>query len=335
MLPQFALSALVWSPKAACVVAATAWQLLAVSLDAPRVATDAPFVVVDGKLTATSGACDVLRAPACSARTSVVVVALERCTYFDVHIADARVPATATVQIEMLVRGAIRPVRWRVVVPVGPLARKQAVVASESMACERAYRLYVPDLASCHRRDRHESVAVYRIVMCGVGGSITRIRHGRAFFPNGPFAAEIRDAPTCVRLLPADIFLFDDVEGTLRCFVPCYAHHEMHVLRVPVAATLVVVQFRAPMDFSRQELPARCTAQLLMLDGSVVTVTDRTPTPLSVPLIGVVEARFNVSEIVCTNALVPVTGERPRALRVVSDYDGQPVLLACAPIVVA
>jgi hypothetical protein len=331
MLPQFALSALVWSPKAACVLA-VAWQFLALSLDAPRVATDAPFVVVDGKLTATSGGCDVLRAPACSARTSVVVVALERCTYFDVHIADARVPATATVQIEMLVN---RPVRWRVVVPDGPLARKQAVAASESMACERAYRLYVPDLAPCHGRDGHESVAVYRIVMCGVGGSITRIRHGRAFFPNGPFATEIRDAPTCVRLLSADIFLFDDVEEKLRCFVPCYAHHEMHVLRVPVAAKLVVVQFRAPMDFSRLELPAGCTAQLLMLDASVVTVTDRTPTPLSVPLVGVVEARFSVSDIACTNALLHVIGERPRALRVVSDYDGQPVLLACAPIVVA
>ena len=334
MLPQFALSALVWSPKAACVVAATAWQLLAHSVDAPRVATDATFVVVDGKLTATSGGCDVLRAPACSARTSVVVVALERCTYLDVHIADARVPATATVQIEMLVRGAIRPVRWRVVVPFGPLARRQAVVASEGMACERAYRLYVPDLAACRRREDRD-VAVYRIVMCGVAGSITRIRHGRAFFPNGPFATEIRDAPTCVRLLTADILLFDDVEGALRCFVPCHAHHEMHVLRMPVAATLVVVQFRSPMDFSRLELPANCTAQLLMLDGSVVTVTDRTPTPLVVPLIGVVEARFNVSEIVCTHALVPVQGERPRALRVVTDYDGQPVLLACAPIVVA
>jgi hypothetical protein len=331
MLPQFALSALVWSPKAVCMFAAAAWQLLAVSLDAPRVATDAPFVVVDGKLTATSGGCDVLRAPACSTRTSVVVVALERCTYFDVHIADARVPATATVQIEMLVN---RSVRWRVVVPVGPLARKQAVVASESMACERAYRLYVPDLAPCHRRERDESVAVYRIVLCGVEGMITRIRHGRACFPNGPFATEIRDAPTCVRLLPADIFLFDDVEEKQRCFVPCYASHEMHVLRVPVAATLVVVQLRAPMDYSRLELPERCTAQLLLLDGSVVTVTDRTPTPLSVPLMGVVEARFSVSVVACTDALVPVMGERPRALRVVSDYDGQPVLLACAPIVV-
>jgi hypothetical protein len=338
MLPQCALSlpSLAWSPRVACLVVAAAWHVFATcapALDVPRVATDAPFVVVDGKITTTSGYCDVLRAPRCSARTSIVVVALGTCSFFDVHVAGARVPPAATAQVEMLVRGAVRPFRWRVVAPVCPVSRTQAVVASESLACERAFRLYIPEAASARgaKSDETDALAVYRLVLCGVEGSVTRIRQGRAWFANGPFSGDVRHARTCVRMPWADVFLDEDVERAFGQVVPCGTGH---VLRAPVACDMAVAQYRAPMDFARHELPARCTAQLLLTDGSVVTLTDTTPPQMPVPLVGVVEARFRTTGIVCQHAHRAVTSEEPCALRLVTDRDGHKVLLASAPIVV-
>jgi hypothetical protein len=331
MLSQSALSipSVVWSTsRIACVVLSTAWNMLAGSLDVPRVVSDEPFVFVDGMLTSTKGGCDVPRAPRCSERTSIVVVARSACTYMDVHIADALVPETATAQVEMLVRGMIRPVRWRVVLPVGPLARRQTLVASaENMACERGFRLYLRDFAAARgpTSDQTGGVAMYRLVLCGVSGRVTRISPGRALFAKGPFEADILGARACARTPSADV-LFDTDFGRSFSLVGC---NESHVLRMPVVGKLVIVQFRIPMDFARHELPAKCTAKLLLLDGSVVTLTDTTPSPMPVPLVGVAEARFAVSGVVC------LQGDECSQGLVLTRTSGERVLLACAPIVVS
>ena len=360
-------------PCALALVVARAWNVLAMVSDAPRVATNAPFVVVDGKLTTTGGPayCDALCAPRCSARTSVVVVALGRCGYFDVHVADAHVPATATAQVEMLVCGAIELLRWRVVSPAEPLSRAQAVVASDSMACERAFRLYVSDATTrADARgavavadadaDADGAVAVYRLVLRGVSGSVTRIRQGRALAACGPFAPDVRDAPTCVRTHAADVLFDCDVA---RAFGRVRASADDDTLRVPVVeARRVVVQFRAAKTFARHELPAGCTARLLLLDGSVVTLTDETPSPMAALLCGVVEAVFDVpqraSERASERASASVgtsvgTGvgasvgtsvgasvgtsagaESPPAFRLATDRDGRRVVISSVPIIV-
>jgi hypothetical protein len=363
-------------PCALALVVARAWNVLAIVSDAPRVATNAPFVLVDGKLTTTGGpTCDALSAPLCSARTSVVVVALGRCGYFDVHVADAIVPATATAHVEMLVGGVVQLFRWRVVSPTAPLSRAQAVVASESMACERAYRLYVAGApsrgavacaAGAAGAAEDESVAVYRIVLCGVSGSVTRVRQGRALFANGPFADDVRRAPTCVRAGSADVHFDGEVD---RAFGRVRVATGDETLRVPVASGgLVIVQFRAATTFARHELPAKCTARLLLLDGSVVTLTDETPSPMAVPLHGVVEARFDVPSDAESRAAESRAAEsraadgraaegraadgrgaegrgaesrategraaESPAFRIATDRDGRRVVIACAPIVV-
>jgi hypothetical protein len=293
------IPAVVWSTsRLACVVLSTAWNMLARSLDVPRVLTDEPFLFVDGMIAETRGACDVPRAPRCSERTSIVVVARSACTYLDVHVADALVPETATAQVEMLIRGMLRPVRWRVVSPVGPLLRRQALVASDTVARERGFRLYIRDFSSARgvKGDGPDAVAMYRIVLCGVSGRVTRIKQGRALFVKGPFETDIVGARTCVRTRSADVLLSSGIGRMLMSAVPW---NEIHVLRMPVVSKLVVVQVRDPMDFARHELPAKCTAQLLLLDGSVVTLTDRTPSPMPVPLMGVAEVRFAVAGIEC------------------------------------
>jgi hypothetical protein len=350
-------------PCALALVVARAWNVLAIVSDAPRVATNAPFVLVDGKLTTTGGpTCDALDAPRCSARTSVVVVALGRCGYFDVHIADAIVPATATAHVEMLVGGVVQLFRWRVVSPTAPLSRAQAVVASESMACERAYRLYVAGapsrgaVAGAAGAAEEASVAVYRIVLRGVSGSVTRVRQGRALFADGPFADDVRRAPTCVRAGSADVHFDGEID---RAFGRVRVATGDETLRVPVASGgLVIVQFRAATTFARHELPTKCTARLLLLDGSVVTLTDETPSPMAVPLHGVVEARFDVPSDAESRAAESRAAEsraaegrgaegrgaeshategRPvesPAFRIATDRDGRRVVIACAPIVV-
>jgi hypothetical protein len=293
------IPSVIWSTsRLACVVLSAAWNMLAGSLDVPRVLTDEPFLFVDGMITETRGGCDVPRAPRCSGRTSVVVVARSACTYLDVHVADALVPETATAQVEMLVRGMIRPVRWRVVSPVAPLLKRQALVASDTMACERGFRLYIRDFYSARgvKRDEPDAVAMYRLVLCGVSGRVTRIKQGRTLFVKGPFESDIVGARTCARTRSADVFLSSGIGRLLMSVVPW---NEIHVLRMPVVSKLVVVQFRVPMDFARHELPAKCTAQLLLMDGSVVTLTSRTPSPMPVPLIGVAEVRFAVAGIEC------------------------------------
>jgi hypothetical protein len=272
--------------------------MLARSLDVPRVLTDEPFLFVDGMIVETMGVCDVPRAPRCSERTSIVVVARSACTYLDVHFADALVPETATAQVEMLIRGMLRPVRWRVVSPVGPLLRRQALVGSDTTARERGFRLYIRDFSSARgvKGDGPDAVGMYRLVLCGVSGRVTRIKQGRALFVKGPFEADIVGARTCARTRSADVLLSSGVGRMLMSAVPW---DEIHVLRMPAASKLVVVQFRVPMDFVRHELPAKCTAQVLLLDGSIVTLTDRTPSPMPVPLIGVAEVRFTVAGIEC------------------------------------
>ena len=330
MLAQSALSipSVVWSTsRIACVVLSTAWNLLAGSLDVPRVVTDEPFVFVDGMLASTKGGCDVFRAPRCSERTSIVVVARGTCTYMDVHIADALVPETATAQVEMLVRGMIRPVRWRVVSPVGPLARRQTLVSSENMACERGFRLYLRDYASARgpTSDEPGGVVMYRLVLCGASGRVTRISPGRALFAKGPFEADILGARVCARTPTADVLSDTDL-GRRFSLV---GWNESHVLRMPVVGKLVIVQFRIPMDFTRHELPPKCTAKLLLLDGSVVTLTDTTPSPMPVPLAGVAEVRFVVSGIACLQ-----DDECSKGLMLTKN-GGERVLLACAPIVVS
>jgi hypothetical protein len=343
MLPKLALSVLVWSPRAACIVASAAWRVVAHAVDAPRVATDALFVVVDGALTAPVCGPDLRLAPACATRVTTVVVTLERCSHFDVHVADAQLTAGATLRVDALVPGSLRPFRWRPLLPATALEGAQRVLAADALACETALRVYVPDLARgalAMAVDAHRSVCVYRLLLSGVRGKLTRVRPGRARFPNGPFAAEIQAAPLCVRLPDTELFVPRPDALPLRAaFVPTSELRDLHVLRMPVDADLVLVRLRLPLAFSHIDVPDECTVRALLLDGSVVTLCaceyPERPAALAVPLFGVVEVRFARTPVACTGAFAPAGGERERSLRVVSDYDGSAALLACAPIIVA
>jgi hypothetical protein len=344
MLPRLALSVLVWSPRVVCIVASAAWRALAQAVDAPRVASDALFVFVDGALTATACGPDLRLAPVCETRAKAIFVTLQRCSHVDIHVAGAQLTDGATVRVDALVPGSLRPFRWRQLLPPTALAGAQRVLAADALSCETALRVYVPDLARgalALALDTHEGVCVYRLQLLGVRGRLTRVRPGHALFPNGPFSADVHAAAVCVRLPDAELFVPMPVgELPLRAtYVPTSEPRDMHVLRMPVDADLVVVRLRLPLAFSHIDVPPTCTVRALLLDGSVVTICAcnyaTRPFAMPVPLFGVVEARFSLTPIACTRAFRPAGGERERALRVVADYDGEAVLLACAPIIVA
>jgi hypothetical protein len=324
-----------WAPRAVCSAATLVWQNLAVPLHAPRVASGAALVLVDGALVATHVGVDASAAPALGECTTVKLVA-EASAHVDVHVADAALDAAAEVVVDVLAEGIIKPLKWRRAAVV-PLAGAQRVVSAGDMHCETAWRVHVP-VAPCHER----TLAAYRLRIRGVAGALTRVHLGRAHFPNGPFAAEIRAASMCVRVPNADIF-FDRAAA-------CVAYRPAPdaargVLRLPLDAPLVIVRYRAPVSFSHVDVAAEYTVKALLCDGSVVTVTpdecgcsrDAGPVALAYALSGVVEVRFHAGpRFECAGAIGAPVVPVPDAptLRVVREPDGGVALVACAPIIV-
>ena len=326
-----------WAPRAICSAASVVWHHIAVPLHAPRVASGACLVLVDGALVATHVGVDAASAPALGECTTVKLVA-EASAHVDVHVANAAIEGEAEIVVDVLAEGIIKPLKWRRAAVV-PLASAQRVVSVGDMHCETAWRIHVP-VAPCHAH----TLAAYRMRIRGVAGSLTRVQLGRVHFPNGPFAAEIRAAGMCVRVPNADIF-FDHAPA-------CVAHRparegERGVLRLPLDAPLVIVRYCAPVSFSHIDVAAAYSVKALMCDGSVVTVTPDEcgcehphsgPVALAYALADVVELRFHSAEaqLECAGTLGTPLVPQPDAptLRVVREPDGGLALVACAPIIV-
>jgi hypothetical protein len=324
-----------WAPRAVCSAASVVWQHIAVPLHAPRVASAAALLLVDGALVATHVGVDAASAPALGECTTVKLVA-EASAHVDVHVAHAALEGEAEIVVDVLAEGIIKPLKWRRAAVV-PLASAQRVVSVGDMHCETAWRIHVP-IAPCHAR----TLAAYRMRIRGVAGSLTRVNLGRVHFPNGPFAAEIRAAEMCVRVPNADIF-FNRAPA-------CVAHRpareaERGVLRLPLEAPLVIVRYGAPVSFSHIDVPAEYSVKALICDGSVVTVTpdecgcsrDAGPVALAYALADVVELRFHAGALFeCAGTLGAPVVPQPDAptLRVVREPDGGFALVACAPIIV-
>ena len=323
-----------WAPRAVCSAASVVWQHIAVPLHAPRVASAAALLLVDGALVATHVGVDARAAPALEACTTVKMLA-EASAHVDVHVADAALEGDAEIVVDVLAEGIIKPLKWRRAA-VAPLARAQRVVSVGDMHCETAWRVHVP--VACHAR----SLAAYRVRIRGVAGALTRVNPGRVLFPNGPFAEEIRAAAMCVRVPNADIF----VDGPRASCVSHRAPREEHgVLRVPLDASLVLVRYHAPAAFSHIDVDEAYTVKALLCDGSLVTVTpaecgcarDSGPVALAYALAGVVEVRFHAgTRFDCAGAHGAPVVPAPDAptLRVVREPDGGVALVACAPIIV-
>lgn len=325
-----------WAPRAVCSAASVVWQHIAVPLHAPRVASGAALVLVDGALVATHVGVDACAAPALSECTTVKLVA-ESSAHVDVHVANASLEGEAEIAVEVLAEGIIKPLKWRRAAVV-PLASAQRVVSVGDMHCETAWRVHVP-VAPCHAH----TLAAYRLRIRGVAGALTRVQPGRVHFPNGPFAAEIRAAGMCVRVPNADIFFTRAPACVVHRPAP---EAERGVLRLPLEAPLVIVRHRTPVSFSHIDVPAEYSVKALLCDGSVVTVTPDEcgcargagPVALAYALAGVVELRFHASEarFECAGAIGAPLVPPPDApaLRVVREADGGVALVACAPIIV-
>jgi hypothetical protein len=324
-----------WAPRAVCSAASIFWQHVAVPLHAPRVASCAALLLVDGALVATHIGVDSAAAPALCETTTVKLVA-ETSAHVDVHVAHAALEGEAEIVVDVLAEGIIKPLKWRRAAVV-PLSSAQRVVSVGDMHCETAWRVHVP-VASCHAR----ALAAYRLRIRGVAGSLTRVNLGRVRFPNGPFAAEIRAAQMCVRVPNADIFF----NRAPACVAHRPAPEARGVLRIPIEAPLVIVRYLAPVSFSHIDVAAAYSVKALLCDGSVVTVTpeecgcsrDAGAVALAYTLADVVELRFHASEarLECAGTIGAPLVPQPDAptLRVVREPDGGVALVACAPIIV-
>jgi hypothetical protein len=324
-----------WAPRAVCAAASVVWQHIAVPLHAPRVASAAALVLVDGALVATHVGVDASAAPALTACTTIKMVA-EASAHVDVHVSDAALEGDAEIVVDVLAEGIVKPLKWRRAA-VAPLARAQRVVSVGAMHCETAWRVHVP--AACHAH----TLAAYRVRVRGVAGALTRVHPGRVLFPNGPFAEEIRAAAMCVRVANADIFV--DLPRASACVAHRAPREEHGVLRVPLDAPLVLVRYHAPAAFSHIDVDSAYSVRALLCDGSLVTVTpsecgcahDAGPVALAYALAGVVEVRFHAgARFDCAGALGAPVVPPPDApaLRVVREPDGGVALVACAPIIV-
>jgi hypothetical protein len=337
--PPLGVTLVHWAPWAVCAAATSIWRHLAVPLCAPRVASGAALVLVDGTLVATHVGVDVRMSPALLECSTLKIVA-ETSTHVDVHVSDADLDDAAEIRVDLLTEGIIRPLKWQRAA-IARLEGAQRVVSPGDMHCETAWRIHVPATAAAPK-----SLAAYRLRIRGVHGALTRIQTGRAHFPNGPFAAEIRSAEMCVRVTNADIFVSRPVacvaERPPRALRP-------HILTVPIDAQLVLVRYDSPVSFSHIAVAPEYSVKALLSDGSVVTVTPSEcgcsgPAPsavaLSFALVAVVELRFSVPAIrECSGGLGVLLGGlggpgEGESLRVIREPDGGVALLACAAIIV-
>jgi hypothetical protein len=330
MVPRLGVTLVHWAPRAACDLAALVWRHVAGSLASHRVSSGAHVMVVDGSLVATHVGVDAGSAPALRDGTTVTLVA-EAPTHFDVYVAGASLAEDASVRVDRLAEGVSRPLRWQRAIRQR-LGAAQCVVGLDSMHCESTWRVHVPAVA-----DGCPGIGAYRLTFSGARGDLTRVAPGRALFPNGPFAAEMRAAKVCVRVPNADVF----VDAACTCAVARAGADG--VLALPLDAPLVLVRYASPAAFSHLSVPASYSVKALLCDGSVVHVTpsecgcaesDPAVVPLAFPLVSVAELRFRREPACeCADTLGALLGER--LLRVVREPDGSIALLACAPIIVA